>query len=79
MRGERKWGFSAEEEKEPSLCPENTALLSRRKDKDRNEQTKTGPSVGAGPKDQEALAPWLLTGGPRGERGAVYEHSRANT
>jgi hypothetical protein len=65
-------GFSAEEEKEPSLCPEKAALLSRAEcDQERDKQNdKTGAKSWCGPsKTREALAPWLITGGPKGSRG----------
>ena len=53
-----KMGVSPqEEEKEPSLCPENTALLRLAEGQGEKAKTKTGPRVGAGPKNQEALAP----------------------
>lgn len=55
----RKWGgFSAEEEKEPSLCPEKAALLSRAEcdqERDKHKNDKTGPRVGAGHQDPRGV------------------------
>lgn len=71
-----------EEEKEPSLCPENTALLSlaegqgeKPKDQDRA-KSRCGPQ---GPRGVGAMAFDWWTEEEGGERGAVWEHSTANT
>lgn len=76
-RKRKRGGYSAEEEKEPSLCPEKTALLSRAEcDQERQDKKTTGQELTCGAQDPRGVGvlayDWWTTGG-------VFSHSKPNT
>jgi hypothetical protein len=75
----RKRGFSAEEEKEPSLCPEKAALLSWAEEAGNTRNDKTGPRVGAGPQDPRGVGAMTYDWWTVRNEGLCFAHSRANT